>query len=145
MQPPISLRTQWADTMHPCLVLTANFEIPYRKIEDTVESILKVQKSCSFALSVVNHGSHLVNNGFESTPDFFAQEGPRTNFKRDQHAPDAETSQDYCVSQRLDQQGEGAGMVDLDGNNATADCREKTLCHASLINCGELQSGLLHH
>ena len=86
-----------------------------------------MQKSCSFALSVVNHGwiSHLVNNGFESTPDFFAQEGQKTNFRRDQHAQDAETSQDYCLQKRLDQQREGAGMVDLDGNNATADCRKK--------------------
>ena len=96
MQPRTALRTQWADTMHPCLVLTANFEIPYRKIEDTFESILKVQKWCSFALSVVNHG-------FESTPDFFAQECPRTNFRRDRHIQDVAASQHYCISMRLDQ------------------------------------------
>lgn len=158
MQPRTTSRTQSIDTMHPCLVLTANFEISSRKIEYTFESILKghclietmsnatwgdmmqkVMQPCLVSCKSRCLNSHLVNNGCESTPDVFAQEGQKANFRRDQHAEDAETSQDYCLQKRLDQQREGAGMVDLDGNNATADCKENTqfqelmLCHASLI------------
>lgn len=143
MQPRTTSRTQSVDTMHPCLVLTANFEISYRKIEYTFESILKghclietmpnatwgdmmqkVMQRCRVSCKSRCLNSHLVNNGCESTPDVFAQEGQKANLRRDQHAEDAETSQDYCLQKRLDQQREGAGMVDLDGNNAS---------HASLI------------
>lgn len=169
MQPRTTSRTQSVGTIHPCLVLTANFEISYRKIEYTFESILKghclietmpnatwgdmmqkVMQRCLVSCKSRCLNSHLVNNGCESTPDVFAQEGQKANFRRDQHAEDAETSQDYCLQKRLDQQREGAGMVDLDGNNATADCKEKHIISGTdalpyKFNCSELQSGVFHH